>query len=443
MELRLRGLTHLDPLAVPLPHGTEVTTRVDRLLGERRVPQGAVGRVVASAGAELDVMVVGVGVVRYRRDELVPRKAGQVRHAERRSAAWDALRPAVVLEAVVGSRAWGLAHEGSDTDRRGVFALPFPWTTGLAEPPRDLVSADGSASYWEVEKAIRQALRADPNTLELLFVRTAEARDEIGAWILEARTAFVSSAIYGSFGRYALSQLKRLSQAHRLAEHRERVLDWLADDPSLALDDVARKLAAISPRAAPTEADRELQAKEHIKQLYRSLHDQGLLPARDFASLAGFAREGRTSLDLSRDLRPKNAYNLVRLIATAIRWLRDGEVDLAVQGELRETLLAIKAGAWPLDRTIELAEAMTPELEAARLATKLPPHPDVPRADALLRRVREEVARRHLAAAPGPLGKDAPPAPVAVWDDGGAGLARGASDDVEGDGGGDERKDEA
>ncbi|WP_438005451.1 nucleotidyltransferase domain-containing protein [Sorangium sp. So ce321] len=441
MELRLRGLTHLDPLAVPLPHGTEVTTRVDRVLGERRVPQGAIGRVVASAGAELDVMLIGIGVVRYRRDELVPRKAGQVRHAERRSAAWDALRPAVVLEAVVGSRAWGLAHEGSDTDRRGVFALPFPWTTGLAEPPRDLVSTDGSASYWEVEKAIRQALRADPNTLELLFVHTAEARDEIGAWLLEARGAFVSSAIYGSFGRYALSQLKRLSQAHRLAEHRERVLDWLADDPSLSLDDIARKLAAISPRAAPTEADRELQAKEYIKQLYRSLHDQGLLPARDFASLAAFARAGRTSLDPARDLRPKNAYNLVRLIATAIRWLRDGEVDLVVQGELRETLLAIKAGAWPLDRTIELAEAMTPELEAARLATKLPPHPDVPRADALLRRVREEVARRHLAAAEGPLGKDAPPAPVAVWDDGDASPARG-SDDAGSARGGDEGKDE-
>ncbi|AUX46984.1 hypothetical protein SOCE26_084950 [Sorangium cellulosum] len=419
MELRLRGLTHLDPLSVPLPHGTEVTTRVDRVLGDRRVPQGAVGRVVASAGAELDVMIIGVGVVRYRRDELVPRKAGQVRHAERRGAAWDALRPAIVLEAVVGSRAWGLANEGSDTDRRGVFALPFLWTAGLADPPRDLVSADGSSAYWEIEKAIRQALRADPNTLELLFVPTAEPRDSIGAWLLEARDAFVSSAIYGSFGRYALSQLKRLSQAHRLAEHRERVLDWLADDPSLSLDDVARRLAAVSPRAAPTAADGELQAKEYIKQLYRSLYDQGLLPARDLASLAGFARgRARTSLDPARDLRPKNAYNLVRLIATAIRWLRDGEVDLVVRGELRETLLAIKTGAWPLDRTLELAEAMTPELEAARLATKLPPHPDVPRAEALLRRVREEVARRHLAAEPGPLGAGAPPRA-------GGGLGRG------------------
>lgn len=431
MDLRLRGLTHMDPLAVPLPNGTEVTTRVDRILGDRRVPQGAVGRVVATRPEGLDVLIVGVGVVRYLRGELIPRKLGQVRHATRRSAAWDALRPCVVLEAIVGSRAWGLSHEGSDTDRRGAFALPFPWTAGLAEPPRDLVSADGSESYWEVEKAIRQALRADPNTLELLFVPTAEARDPIGAWILEARGAFVSSLIYGSFGRYALSQLKRLAQAQRLAEHRERVLDWLTAEPSLSLDEVARKLAAVSPRAAPTEADGLLQAKEYIKQLYRSLHDQGLLEARDFLSLARFAHGARSELDLSRDLRPKNAYNLVRLLATAIRWLRDGEVDLEAKGELRETLLAIKGGAWSLERTLAAAEAMTPELEDARLSTRLPARPDAARADALLRRIREEIARRHLNAAPGALGAGAPPPPAVVWDEG-----EGAAEDPAGAPGG-------
>jgi hypothetical protein len=425
MDLRLRGLAHLDPLAVPLPNGTEVTTRVDRALGERRVPQGAVGRVMATRAEGIDVMLVGIGVVRYQRDELVPRKIGQVRHAERRGASWAALRACTVLEAVVGSRAWGLAGEGSDTDRRGVFVLPFPWTAGLAPPPSDLVSADGSESYWEAEKAIRQALRADPNTLELLFVASAQPLDPIGAWILEAREAFVSSAIYGSFGRYALSQLKRLAQAQRLAEHRERVLDWLAEEPSLSLDDVGRRLAAVSPRAAPTEEDRLLMAKEHVKQLYRSLHDQGLLSACDFASLAAFAGSNRKALDLSRDLRPKNAYNLVRLLGTAIRWLREGEVDFVARGELKDRLLAIKSGGWPLDRTLAAAEAMTPELEEARLATRLPAHPDVARAEALLRRIREEAARRHLLGAPGPLGKGAPAPPIAAWDEGGGRRATG------------------
>lgn len=53
-----RGLATIDPLAAPLRHGTEVTTRVERQFGERR------------------------------------------------EANWEALRPCMVLEATVGSRAW-------------------------------------------------------------------------------------------------------------------------------------------------------------------------------------------------------------------------------------------------------------------------------------------------------------------------------------------------
>ena len=146
MDLRIKGLSHLDPLTVPLPNGTEVVTRVDRLLGERRIPEGAVGRVVAQHGGEFDVQIVGIGVARYSRDELVPRKVGQVRFARRREAVWSALRPCSVLETTVGSHAWGLADEASDTDVRGLFALPFSWTVGLAEPPLDLVSADGGCA---------------------------------------------------------------------------------------------------------------------------------------------------------------------------------------------------------------------------------------------------------------------------------------------------------
>ena len=43
-----------------------------------------------------------------------------------------------------------------------------------------LVSADGSATYWAAGKAIRQALRADPNTLEMLFLPSATPQDPIG-----------------------------------------------------------------------------------------------------------------------------------------------------------------------------------------------------------------------------------------------------------------------
>lgn len=415
MDLRLRNLDQLDARAVPLPHGTEVVTRVDRIVGERRVPQGSVGRVTKVDGDQVDVTVVGSGVLRYARAELSPRRVGQALFAHRRANAWDALRPCVVLDATVGSRAWGLAEPDSDVDRRGVFALPFSWTQGLVAPTEDLVSADGSAAYWATGKALRQALRADPNTLEALFVPGAKALDPMGEWILAEREAFVSLEIYGTFGRYALGQLRRLEQGLRLAEHRAVVLEWLRADPSLTLDAVAGKLAAVSTRATPSEADAVHQAKQYVKQLYRSLADQGLLETSEFAALARFARDGSADFELARELRPKNAYNLVRLLATATGWLRDGAPAFEVEGDLRSRLLAIKRGEVALADVLAEAEAMAPELERARDASSLPRRPDVGRADALLRRIGEELARRWAVGDAGPFGRDAPPPPEVVW----------------------------
>jgi len=414
-DLRLRGLHDIDPEAVPLPHGTEVVTRVDRLAGERRIPQGAVGRVVRVDGDSVHVRVVGVGEAVYGRREVSPRKAGQLRFARQREAAWSALHRCVVLDAVVGSQAWGLADASSDVDRRGVFVLPFPWTSGLAAPPAELVSADGSATYWEVGKAVRQALRADPNTLEVFFAPALETSDCMGQWLRDQRDAFVSGEIYGSFGRYALSQAKKLRQSLLLAEHRSLLLAWLAAAPDTTLDQAAVRLADATGISAPSEADRLLRAREYIKQLYRSLHDQALIAEANFAGLVDLAQRGGAELELPRELRPKNAYNLLRLIATAIEWLRTGAVDLAVREPLRTRLLEIKSGTVPLAAVLDQAEELAAELEDARQSTRLPERADVTRADRLLRRVREEAARRWIAREPGPFGAGAPPCEEARW----------------------------
>lgn len=437
MSKRLAGLDDVDPRAVPLPPGTEVTTGVDRAVPgtDRVIARGALGRVVAvtppdagddagdDAGAAwVDVEVVGVGRLRYLRGELTPRKQGLVRYARRRHAAWEALAPCVVVDAVVGSRAWGLADERSDEDRRGVFVLPLAWTTGLVEPPGDLQSADGTRAYWELGKTIRQGLRADPNTLELLFAAAADptaVRDELGAALVAARDAFVSVEIYGSFGRYALSQLDRLEHNERLAAHRALVLDWLRADPSASLDQCAARLVDAARVVAPTPADALLRARDYLKQLYRSMFDQGVLPTREWRALVDHARAGagdHAAFEPPRELRPKNAYNLIRLLDLAIRWLAGTEPpSLRVPEALRADLLAIKRGEVPMEDVLARARAMTPALERARAASRLPPTADVARAEAVLRAARHEVARRHVLGAPGPWGADAPPPPVASF----------------------------
>ncbi|MDP3503272.1 MAG: nucleotidyltransferase domain-containing protein [Myxococcales bacterium] len=419
MPLRPTGLDGLDGAPSALPHGTEVTTRVERLVGDRRLPQGLVGRVARARDGGFDVHIVGVGDVWFTREELLPRREGQLAFAVRRDAAWSALRQCTVLEATVGSRAWGLANEHSDTDLRGAFLLPFPWTSGLVEPPMDLVSDDGSQTFWEVEKTIAQALRADPNTLELLFVPTVRATDEVGDWLLATREAFVSTQLFGSFGKYALRQLDSLTKSARLAEHRDTVLDWLRAEPSLSLDEVALRLAALSPRAHPTQAEAVLAAKTYLKQLYRSLSDQGLIAANDFVSLKAFATTGgvvhRGDVDgetLARRLSPKNAYNLLRLIHLATGWLRTGAPVFEATGAVRQRLLDIKGGKVALDEVLREAESLTPELEAARDASKLPETPDRLAAHGLLQRVNELRAKRWLSREAGPWGDRAPAAPT-------------------------------
>lgn len=419
---RIPSLSHLDPLSVPLPSGTEIVTRIDRAWGETRIPSGALGRVVRSEGDRLIVRIVGVGEGDFARPELTPRKLDQALKLHRVAEVSARLMPCVVLESVVGSRAWGLASEHSDIDRRGVFVLPHPWTTGLADPPRDLVSEDATSAFWEARKAIIQGLRADPSTLEMLFVPGVRALDEMGEWLMAARDAFVSSAIYGSFGRYALSQLARLEQSARLAEHRTHVLAWLREDPDLTLDAAASRLAKETRLDVRHASDPQARAKEWLKQLCRSLHDQGEMPDRSFTALKAFAATPR-SLELPRELRPKNAYNLLRLLSVATEWLRTGEPQLETSGPLRERLLQIKRGDVELDEVIAEAQSMTPALEEARRATRLPAEPDLRAADALLRRIGHESARRWILRVPGPFGSDAPapPEPEAPGEDAGGG----------------------
>jgi RNA repair pathway DNA polymerase beta family len=417
MALRLGGLYDLDPAAVPLPPGTEVVTRVARVVDGEVRPGGASGRVVAitagSDGDRIEVAFIDGRRATYLRDELTPRKLGVARYAQRRQAAWDQLHPCVVIEAVVGSRAWGVADEGSDEDRRGVFVLPAPWTTGIADPPLDLVSLDGSQMFWEVGKAIRQALRADPNTLEMLFAQPV-ARDPIAEPLIAMRDGFLSLEIYGAFGRYALSQLDRLEHNQRLAEHRTTVIGWLRDDPGLTLDAAARRLADAARVDAPSPGDAVVRARDYLKQLYRSMYDQGVIASNEWAALRAAAH---SELALPRDLRPKNAYNLIRLLDLAIRWLSGEPPGVRVGDALRPTLLAIKRGELAMAEVMALARELTPRLEAARQTSPLPRHADIAAAERVLRAIRDEAARRWLARAPGPWGADAPAAPEARFDD--------------------------
>ncbi|MDI3407320.1 nucleotidyltransferase domain-containing protein [Streptomyces cavernicola] len=115
-----------------------------------------------------------------------------------------------VYACVMGSRAFGLATDGSDTDRRGVYLAPTSSYWHFQKPPTHVEGPLDEQFSWELERFCELALRANPNILECLHSPLVEHCDATGRELLALRGAFLSLKAYETFGRYALGQRKKL-----------------------------------------------------------------------------------------------------------------------------------------------------------------------------------------------------------------------------------------
>ncbi|MFD0167449.1 DNA polymerase beta superfamily protein [Streptomyces decoyicus] len=115
-----------------------------------------------------------------------------------------------VYACVMGSRAFGLATESSDTDRRGVYLAPTPLFWGFEKPPTHVEGPREEEFSWELERFCHLALRANPTILECLHSPLVERIDATGRELLALRDAFLSRQVHRTFAGYAGGQLKQL-----------------------------------------------------------------------------------------------------------------------------------------------------------------------------------------------------------------------------------------
>lgn len=120
------------------------------------------------------------------------------------------VRDHTVYQCVMGSRAFGLATEASDTDRRGVYLAPTPLFWRFEKPPTHVEGPRDEEFSWELERFCELALRANPNVLECLHSRLVERLTPVGEELLSLRGAFLSRRAHTSFSRYAASQRGKL-----------------------------------------------------------------------------------------------------------------------------------------------------------------------------------------------------------------------------------------
>ncbi|GAA0321746.1 nucleotidyltransferase domain-containing protein [Streptomyces polychromogenes] len=126
------------------------------------------------------------------------------------------VRDHTIYACVTGSRAFGLATEASDTDRRGVFLAPTPLFWRFDKPPTHVDGPREEEFSWELERFCELALRANPNILECLHSPLVERITPVGEELLSLRGAFLSRRAHATFTRYAAGQHRKLLADVRL-----------------------------------------------------------------------------------------------------------------------------------------------------------------------------------------------------------------------------------
>ncbi|CAM5578579.1 nucleotidyltransferase domain-containing protein [Streptomyces tanashiensis] len=131
----------------------------------------------------------------------------------------ELVREHTIYSCVMGSRAFGLATEGSDTDVRGVYLAPTPLFWRFDKPPAHVEGPAEEQFSWELERFCELALRNNPNVLECLHSPVVTHVDDWGRELLSLRSAFLSRRAHQTFVRYAGGQRRKLDADVRQYGH--------------------------------------------------------------------------------------------------------------------------------------------------------------------------------------------------------------------------------
>lgn len=338
-----------------------------------------------------------------------------------------------ILIGLSGSHGYGLNRPDSDYDYRGVFIAPKGYYLGFDRIEQkdsgwdtesglfDWLDGNQDTVIYELKKFIQLLAGANPNILELLWLKQYPVLTEVGRELMNHRQMFLSKKIKHTYSGYAFAQIKKI-ESHR---------KWLLDPPQ----------HQPTPEEFGLESERPLTKDElhafleylyalirgkieylaEAEELYHLLHGEidfkGLLKQHsiadevleytqsltnsrgDFIKLLQKSqkyqialREWKAYVSWQTNRNPtragmekqsgfdlKHAMHCIRLLRSGLEILRSGRVfvDRQDRGDAEE-LKAILHGELTYEQVKKMADDLVNELDRADRASTLPPHPDLP-----------------------------------------------------------------
>lgn len=339
----------------------------------------------------------------------------------------------ILLEAISGSRAYGLDTPESDTDIKGVFYLPREQFYGLEYIPQ-ISNETNDIVYYELGRFIELLLASNPNTLELLASPADCVLQRHPLMDAFQPEWFISQACRQSFAGYAYGQIKKARGLNKkivnpMPSEKKTVLDfchvvqgaqtvllsvWLAEQGvaqqhiGLRNIDHAKNLYALFYDHDGSKGYRGILQKTEANNLllssiaagdtplaYLSFNQDGYSSyCREYASYQQWLNERNEARYHSTEAHgqgydAKNMMHTFRLLETAADIARHGEIR--VRRPNREALLAIKRGEFAYETLTDRAEALMAEVDAAFACSGLPAEVHQAAALAALVAVRSEL----------------------------------------------------
>jgi hypothetical protein len=341
----------------------------------------------------------------------------------------------VVLEALSGSRAYGLDIATSDTDIRGVFVLP-PQEYYRLHPPGQINNASHDIAFYELRRWVELLLKNNPSMLELLATPPdcIRYRDPILDYF--PATLFLSQLCRDTFAGYARDQIQRARGLNKkinrpFAQKRKSVLDFCY----VTVGGGTQALADWLAHQGWEQADCGLVKLEHMPHVYALYYQPGHLrgilshPESNEVLLseiplglapvvylhfhkdlyARYCREHKeywewvhkrnpdryaSTVAHGRNYDAKHMMHTLRLLDMAEEIAETGQIQ--VRRPNRDFLLQVRAGEFSYTELLERAEAQLEGLGPRFAQSGLPLQPDAEQVESALVAARQAFYQRAI-----------------------------------------------
>lgn len=340
----------------------------------------------------------------------------------------------LLLDCVSGSQAYGLAIDGSDVDKKGIFILPKAELFGF-EFTEQVSSEKNDEVYFEVKRFLELLTKNNPNILELLNTPAQYILYRHSLMHLVRSEDFLSKLCLETFAGYAQTQIKKAKGLNKkinnpMAAARKSVLDFcyvIYNNGSTSLVDWLE-----AHRFAQEECG--LVNVEHFRNVYLLFHQSQLNDGKWFAGIISgddaddvqlssvpkginaiatitFNKDGyskyckdyreyreweqsrnavryENTITHGKNYDAKNMMHTFRLLNMAEEIALYKEVR--VHRDDREFLLGIRSGNYEFDDLMKMVDDKMQHIQELFEASELPERPDTQKAEQILLEIREQ-----------------------------------------------------